>query len=268
MRWANPQALFEFWCDLWTLNPYDRCDFRCVYCCTLAQGVSRPKMPADAVAAQLALELATDPPKPEIVIGGASDPYPPGEAKHRLTRRILETLIGWNRSFHIVTKGLLVERDLDLLVPWAASCRVQVSVSSLNTAALAELEPAAPSPQERLALVERLARAGLDVTVAATPWIPGMTDARALIAAVPPSIPIQFGPLTVFPHPGRERAITILGRKYHQEDIDRLYLEDRRRAGHHARVRWLYPALRQRDDGTPYLLSFLSPDDLSPAAGA
>ena len=266
MQRTEPPALFEFWCDLWTLNPYDRCDFRCVYCCTQAQGVSRPKFAADDVTAQLARELAADPPKPEIVIGGASDPYPPGEAEHRLTRRIVEALIGWGRRFHIVTKGLLIERDLDLLVPWAASCRIQVSISSLDAEALAALEPAAPSPQARLALVERLARAGLDITAAATPWIPGVTDARALIAAVPPSVPIQFGPLTTLPHPVRGRAITLFGRRYEQEEIDRLYLEDRRRAGHHERVRWLYPALRQRDDGTPYLVSFLPPDDLLAAS--
>jgi DNA repair photolyase len=262
MRWTNPQALFEFWCDLWTLNPYDRCDFSCVYCCTLAQGVSRPKLAADAIVEQLARELASDPPKPEIVIGGASDPYPPAEAEHRVTRQIITALIGWDRRFHIVTKGLLIERDLDLLAPWAASCRIQVSISSLDAAALAVLEPAAPSPLERLALVRRLADAGLDVTVAATPWIPDLTDARELIAAVPRSIPIQFGPLTIFPHPGRERVITLFGRRYSQETIDRMYLEDRRRAGHHARVRWLYPALRPLTDGIPYLMSFLSPDDL------
>ena len=98
--------------------------------------------------------------------------------------------------------------------------------------------------------------------VAATPWIPDLTDARELIAAVPRSIPIQFGPLTIFPHPGRERVITLFGRRYSQETIDRMYLEDRRRAGHHARVRWLYPALRPLTDGIPYLMSFLSPDDL------
>jgi hypothetical protein len=267
MRWTEPQALFEFWCDLWTLNPYDRCEFGCVYCITLAQGVSRPKVAADAVTAQLARELASDPPKLEIVIGGASDPYPPIEAECRVTRRILEALIGWGRRFHIVTKGLLIERDLDLLAPWAASTRIQVSISSLDAAALAVLEPAAPSPQARLALVRRLADAGLDVTVAATPWIPDLTDARALIAAVPPTIPIQFGPLTVFPHPGRERAITLFGRRYSQEAIDRLYLQDRRRAGHHPRVRWLYPALQPRADGTPYLVSFLPPDDLLDAPG-
>lgn len=261
MKWGASKPLFEFWCDLWTLNPYDRCDFRCVYCCTQAQGTSRPKVATGPVVEQLARELACDPPKPEIVIGGASDPYPPVEADHRLTRRILEALIGWRRSFHIVTKGLLIERDLDLLAPWASSCRLQVSVSSLDARALAVLEPAAPPPEERLALVARLARAGLDVTVAATPWIPGLTDARALIAAAPPGVPIQFGPLTTLPRPDGSRAISIFGRRYDQEEIDRLYLEDRRRAGHRSHVRWLYPALQQRNDGTPYLVTFLPPDD-------
>lgn len=262
MRGSDPTALFEHWCDLWTLNPYARCDYRCVYCCTGAQGVSRPKLPADAMVAQLARELASDPPKPEIVIGGASDPYPPVEAQHRVTRRVLEAFIGWKRRFHIVTKGTLIERDVDLLVPWAASCRLQVSISSLDADALAVLEPAAPSPQERLALVGRLAAAGLDVTVAATPWIPEITDARALIAAVPAAVPIQFGPLTIVPRPSRPREITLFGRRFDQEEIDRLYLADRRRAGHHPRVRWLHPALQQRDDGTPYLVSFLPVDPL------
>ncbi len=48
------------------------------------------------------------------------------------------------------------------------------------------MEPGAPSPAERLALVRQLADEGVDVGVMVAPWIPGVADVAAVLAAAGP----------------------------------------------------------------------------------
>jgi DNA repair photolyase len=254
---TDPARLFAPFCDVWTINPYAACEFRCVYCITQAQGESRPKMAADAVRPQLRRELAEEPAKFGIVVGGMSDAYPTVEAEHGLTRRVLEELVAQGRDFHIVTKGLGILRDLDLLVPHRHAVKVQVSLSSLDDAVLRELDPGAPSATARLALVARLVEAGLDVTIAVTPWIPGVTDVDAIVARAPAAAGVQLGPLTV---PVWHDGIRLLGRRWTQDEIDRGYLEERRRLGANPRLRWLYPAGPARESDRVYLVSFMPPE--------
>jgi len=258
---TDPRRLFAPFCDVWTINPYAACEFRCVYCITQAQGESRPKLAADAVRAQLRAELAEAPAKFGIVVGGMSDAYPRVEDEHGLTRRVLEELIAQGREFHVVTKGTGILRDLDLLVPHRHAVKVQVSLSAVDDAVLAALDPGAPSARERLALVATLAGAGLDVTVAVTPWIPEVTEVDAILARVPRGVDLQVGPLTV---PLFHDGIRVLGRRWTQDEIDRRYVAERRRAGADARVRWLYPAGPARESERVYLVSFMPPDGAMP----
>src|SRR5262249_5055682 len=64
-----------------------------------------------------------------------------------------------------------------------------------DDAMLRRLESGAPSAHARLALIRRLRAARVAVQVGAAPWIPGVSDARALLAAVPSDVTVQFGPL-------------------------------------------------------------------------
>jgi len=255
---TDPSRLFAPFCDVWTINPYAACEFRCVYCITQAQGESLPKLAPDAVRAQLRAELAEAPEKFGIVVGGMSDAYPSVEAEHGLTRRVLEELIAQRRDFHVVTKGIGILRDLDLLVPHRHAVKVQVSLSSVDDAVLRELDPGAPSASERLALAATLVDAGLDVTIAVTPWIPEVTDVEAILARLPEGAGMQVGPLTV---PLFHDGIRLLGRRWTQDEIDRRYVAERRRLGAEARARWLYPAGPARESERVYLVSFMPPDE-------
>ncbi|MBN1217024.1 MAG: radical SAM protein [Candidatus Lokiarchaeota archaeon] len=49
-----------------------------------------------------------------IIGGGVSDSYQPIEIKYRITRQIIEIINAYNYPIHILTKSILVERDLDL----------------------------------------------------------------------------------------------------------------------------------------------------------
>ena len=89
--------------------------------------------------------------------------------------------------FGIVTKGSLVERDLDLLAPLAQQelTAVYVSVTTLDAELSRKLEPRCASPARRLRTIATLARAGVPVCVNVAPIIPFITepDLEAILQA-------------------------------------------------------------------------------------
>ncbi len=78
----------------------------------------------------------------------------------------------------ITTKGVLVERDLDLLAPMAAKnlVRVYVSIAMLDRELARKLDPRAPAPRRRLAMIRAISDAGVPVGVSVAPVIPQLTD--------------------------------------------------------------------------------------------
>ena len=78
----------------------------------------------------------------------------------------------------IVTKSALVERDIDILAPMAARglIHVSLSITTLDRKLARQLEPRAPSPQRRLAVIRKLNAQGIPTGVICAPVIPGLTD--------------------------------------------------------------------------------------------
>jgi DNA repair photolyase len=87
----------------------------------------------------------------------------------------------------VVTKGTLIERDIDILADMAARglARVGISVTTLDPDLSRRMEPRAPAPARRLATIRALAEAGIPVRVVTSPVIPALTDheIEALLAA-------------------------------------------------------------------------------------
>jgi DNA repair photolyase len=114
-----------------------------------------------------------------IALGTATDPYQPGEARERVTRRFLE-MVAQHRNVRlgITTKGSLVLRDLDLLVRIhrRSTLSVHVSLISPHADLVRRLEPLAPPPAVRLEVMRRLAAAGIEVWLALAPVLPAITD--------------------------------------------------------------------------------------------
>jgi DNA repair photolyase len=171
-------------CGVWSLCPYDACSYRCTYCITGVQGRARPRAEPDVVVDQLQRELAGIDREAHLGVGALCDAYPPIEAEAGLTRRVLVELVDQGRPFSVITKGSVVRRDADLLAAAAVRPCVTVSLSSLDAEVLASLDPAAPTPAERLATVAALARAGVSTSLSISPWLPGVTDVPALVEAV------------------------------------------------------------------------------------
>ncbi|MBX6321555.1 MAG: PA0069 family radical SAM protein [Rhodospirillaceae bacterium] len=174
-----------------SINPYRGCEHGCVYCFArpthawlgLSAGLDfETKLLFKPEAAKLLeAELRRPGYRPAVMaLGTNTDPYQPVERRLRITRSVLEVLAAFNHPVGIVTKSALVTRDIDILAPMAAKrlARVYISVTTLDPALAAKLEPRAPTPWRRLGAVKALAEAGVPVGVMVAPVIPALTDAE------------------------------------------------------------------------------------------
>ena len=172
-----------------SINPYRGCEHGCIYCFArpshaylgLSPGLDfETRLIARPDAAEvLKKELSNPRYRPAcIAIGTNTDPYQPIEGKHRVMRQILEVLQAFNHPVAIVTKGSLIERDIDILSDMAAKGLVQVgiSVTSLDRNLSRAMEPRAPAPERRIKVIENLAAAGCPVKVMVAPLIPALSD--------------------------------------------------------------------------------------------
>jgi len=220
---------------IWSVNPYQRCGIRCVYCIARSQGKAEPWFGPDYVADELKSRLVKIPLDAELGVGALVDAYPPEEEKLGLTRIVLSELSRQKRSFCVNTKSNLVLRDADILIRHEGHCDVFLSLCSLDESILSRLEVNAPLAADRLRAVSALHRAGIDINIDASPWIPGVSDIGALLDAIPAGVRVQVAPLDIR-HIGSEA--TIAGMRFTQEQINAAYRNHRKTVGENSRVRW------------------------------
>ena len=164
----------------WTVNPYRGCAMGCRYCYAAYthefMGFTVPEtfhslvyVKTDGEETERQLQRAVRRGE-RIALGTATDPYQPGEAERRVTRRFLET-VARHRGVRlgITTKGALVLRDLDVLKRIAERSDLSVHVSLISARAdlLRRLEPWAPPPEVRI-----------EVWLGLAPVLPALTDAE------------------------------------------------------------------------------------------
>ena len=172
-----------------SVNPYRGCEHGCVYCFArpshayldLSPGLDfETRLFAKTNAAErLRHELAKPGHVPTpLALGINTDAYQPIERKYKVTREVLEVLAETKHPVHVVTKGGLIERDLDLLAPMARDGLVQVSfsITTLDNRLASRLEPRATSPHGKLRAMRALHEAGVPVGVMVAPVIPMITD--------------------------------------------------------------------------------------------
>ena len=181
----------------WSLNPYTGCSHRCAFCYVRAFE-RRADRPDDArygtdvrvktnFVAVLRAELARRSWRREpVAIGAATDPYQPAESHFRLTRGTIEAMAAFRTPFHIITRGPMILRDLDVLTAAARRVRVRINVSipTLDPRVVKVMEPGVAPALTRMRVVRTLVDAGLDVSVAMAPILPGLSDSRESMAAV------------------------------------------------------------------------------------
>ncbi|MGH7020779.1 MAG: PA0069 family radical SAM protein [Brevundimonas sp.] len=172
-----------------SINPYKGCEHGCIYCYArpshawmgLSPGLdfeSRIFFKPDA-ARLLEQELA----KPRYVckrihIGGNTDPYQPVERETLSTRSILQVMQRFRQPYSIITKSVLIARDVDILGPMGREglASAMISITTLDRGLARAMEPRASTPAKRLEAISRLADAGCPVGVGFAPVIPGLND--------------------------------------------------------------------------------------------
>jgi len=176
----------------YSLNPYRGCSHGCAYC--YASGTFwRSHMPEyfsttsdhfgnilvkTNIATILRKELMSKRPH-SIHIGTITDPYQPCEGIRKITRSVLESLLYLPpREIHILTKGTLIIRDIDILreLSTMSSVRVTFTITTLDKKHYTHIEPHAPSPWLRLKAMKELSEAGITVGVSIAPIMPGIND--------------------------------------------------------------------------------------------
>jgi DNA repair photolyase len=237
-RCDSPRVPFE-----WTVNPYRGCAMGCRYCYAAYTheylGLEAAASFHTAIYAktgdleETTRRLVTTARRGErVALGTATDPYQPGEAELRVTRRFLERAVQVRGlRLGITTKGAIVLRDLDLLLRIHERSRlsVQISLNSLDADLLRRIEPWAPPPEVRIEVLRRLVGAGLRVGLSLSPILPGITDQEesldALIGrAAAVGVKRMWGSLLFLRSPTREKYFDFVAREFPR------YLEAYRRA--------------------------------------
>ena len=221
---------------MWSITPYEKCDLRCLYCCTLAQGES---VPSEHSVDRIWDSIKQIPISDTIIFGAFSDAYPNAENDHRITRELISRLVDSERLLYVVTKGVGILRDLDILKQLGSRLLVQISISTMDDETSLRLEPGAAPTSERLSVLHQLHREGILVEVNALPWIPGVSDIECLVDAIPPDVKVTVSPLGTRLDRSDRR---LMGRSMHRDEIIRLYLEEKDRLVSNPQLSWLKPA--------------------------
>lgn len=174
----------------YNMNIYRGCCHGCIYCdsrsaCYGIEDFERVRVKKDAlriIRDDLRRKVRTG----VVGTGSMSDPYNPHEKKLELTRHALELLNAFSFGVAIATKGALITRDMDVLQEIQTHSPVicKVTVTTVDQALAAKVEPGAPSPVQRLSAVEQLAKEGIFTGILLMPVLPFLEDSVESVLAV------------------------------------------------------------------------------------
>lgn len=173
----------------WSVNPYMGCVHRCTFCFVRAFEKTAQREFGDEyglsirvktnVVEVLRKELARPSWKRDtVVLGTATDPYQPAEGKFRLSRGCIRELGAARTPIHIITRGPMAIRDLDVLQEAArhADVHITFSIPTIDEEVWRKTEPGTAPPAQRLKVIKQLVDGGIKVGVGMAPILPGLSD--------------------------------------------------------------------------------------------
>lgn len=174
---------------LYSLNPYQGCEHGCIYCYArnsheywgFSAGTDfESKIVVKDNAPELLRKFFNKKswsPAP-ISLSGNTDCYQPVERKLKITRKLLEVCLEFGNPVGVITKNVLVLRDLDIIQELAKKNLVAVytSITSLDEDLRQALEPRTTTYKSRLKIVETLARHDIHTGIMNAPIIPAIND--------------------------------------------------------------------------------------------
>ena len=250
----------------WSLNPYRGCTHGCHYCFARRYHSHLELGAGDEFATVIfvktnfveVLRRELDRPswqKASIGFGTATDPYQPIEGSYKISRGVLEVLRDAATPVGIVTKGPMIVRDIDVLkdLSKVASCRVHMSVPTVDEDAWDKLEPGVAHPMQRLKAVRQLVDAGIDCGVLMAPIVPGFSTQpakiEATIKAIADSGATSIGAMVMHMDGGtKDHFMAILQREYPElvPMYESLYASRYVKKDYEKRVQEVVSLMRQR----------------------
>ena len=250
----------------WTLNPYRGCTHGCHYCFARRYQTQLELNVGDDFASVIfvktnfvqVLRRELDKPswtKETIGFGTATDPYQPIEGTYKISRGVLEALRDAATPVGIVTKGPMIVRDADILKDLSArtTCRVHISVPTVDEDAWEKLEPGVAHPLQRLRAVRELVDAGIDCGVLMAPIVPGFSTQPAkierTIKAIADSGARSVGAMVMHLEGGtRDHFMALLNREYPQmvDKYQQLYASKYVPKDYDKRVQEVVSLMRER----------------------
>ena len=115
-------------------------------------------------------------PKGSIVrLGGMTDCFQPCELQYRNTYQAIKLLNKYGIGYLIVTKSHLVANDEYMEIYDKDLCHIQISVTSTDPEISRKIEKAS-LPEQRIQAIEKLHKAGFDVSIRLSPYVPQFID--------------------------------------------------------------------------------------------
>lgn len=176
------------------VDAYDGCQLRCPYCFqwqdpSWNQDILVKTNLPEVLAEQLDGWDTADP----IYVGSRGDPYMALEQRYRLTRRTLQVLRGKGVPCFLSTKSneQPLFDDLRLFVDYGEHLTICMGQSNLAHFR----KTTEPSALPNILMANELLRLGVRTQVFITPVLPGITDVKAMIHALPPNAPVYLDKL-------------------------------------------------------------------------
>ncbi|RLG62859.1 radical SAM protein [archaeon] len=186
----------EWFLDDYSLNPYQLCDFNCVYCYirgskygeNMKQGLAA-KINAPTLLEKGLLRRVKRKEYGFIALSSATEPWMHIEEEYKLTRKCLEVIARFKFPLHCLTKSTLILRDIDLLKEIDENAilpkdleklkhgtLITFSFSTLDEKIAKIFEPNAPKPKERLETLQKIKEVGFYAGIAYIPVLPFISD--------------------------------------------------------------------------------------------
>jgi len=173
------------------MNLYRGCQHRCIYCDSRSLCYGIDAFDRDVLIKANAIELLDKELRSKrrrgiVGTGSMNDPYMPIEEKTRLTQRALEAIARHGFGVHVITKSVLVERDIAHLVKIRrnAPAIVTLTITTIDDDLCQSIEPGASVSSERLRVLRVLAEAGIETRVSLMPTLPFIEDSWENVSAI------------------------------------------------------------------------------------
>lgn len=172
------------------------CSHDCSYCYAKSlldfRKLWNPNQPAVGNISKIAREVKKIPRNTQpIRLGGMTDCFQPAEKIHRVTYKTIKLLNKRRIPYLIVTKSAIVADPEYIEILDKDLAHIQITVTTLDDAFCATYEKASP-PSKRVEAILRLQKAGFDVQLRLSPFIPEFVDFERLNALGINKICIEF----------------------------------------------------------------------------